>query len=298
MIECLTGVKLYKKINSGRNFNFGVMGKYFQVSKEITRLSKEEVIEIQKEQEQSFKEFDRQRIERQQRTIAEQCSLKHVEGRVIVVVNTQIKNFHTFSHGETIRLERAYNNFNRRQTEPVNAFVISSEDIPKGSEILIHHNALHETNRITDFKPLSGEQSGDIKYYSLTLDDCFAWRGNKVEWKPLTNFEFGLRVFRPYQGTLHGIEPALIKDALYVTTGNLKGSVVNTLKAADYQVVFQGDDGREKNLIRFRHSEDENFVREEVVCINHEMTEQVNEGNLLIGIEVKNAKQLEYERIY
>ena len=65
--------------------------------------------------------------------------LKHVEGRIIVSVDHESKNSHKFADGTVIRLERDYNNLNRRQTQPTNAIVISGKDISKGSEILIHH---------------------------------------------------------------------------------------------------------------------------------------------------------------
>lgn len=268
------------------------MVKYFQISKEIIPLSKDDIKEIETGRERSFSELDNERQQRQQAGIAKNCNLRHVDGRVIVVVNTQMKNYHSFSDGTTIRLERGYNNFNRRQTQPVNAFVVSGEGISGGSEVLISHNALHETNLITDYSQLGKEVSEDIKYYSLPVDDCFAWRKPKEEWMPLSNFEFGLRLFAPYGGSLQGIDPTRIKDVLYVTTGKLKGSVCNVLKASDYEIIFQGDDGQEKSIIRFRHSEEEDFIREEVLCINHELTEQVNNNELLIGYNIKDAKWL------
>jgi hypothetical protein len=69
-------------------------------------------------------------------------------GRVIIKINLESKNTHTFADGTKIRLERQYDNFNMRYVKPVNAEVVSSKYIPEGSEILIHHNATHDTYRL------------------------------------------------------------------------------------------------------------------------------------------------------
>ena len=110
--------------------------------------------------------------------------------------------------------------------------------------------------------------------------------------KPLKNYEFALRVFVPYTGLIDGIPPTKIENVLYITTGKLKGKVVGTLKASDYQIIYQEQNGREGNLIRVRHSEDENFDREEIIYIHHEHTEKVQSGELWVGIETTDAKPI------
>ena len=157
--------------------------------------------------------------------------LQAVEGKVIISVDLESKNSHTFSDGTKIRLERQYNNLNRRETHPVNATVISGEGMKSGSQILIHPNMTHETYRIYDYAPLSGIIEGsDIKYYSIPEEQCYAWLDGDT-WKPLKNFDFALRVYIPYAGLVDGIEPTLVKDVLYVTTGEFNGKVVHTLKS-------------------------------------------------------------------
>lgn len=216
-------------------------------------------------------------------------SLKNVFGRVVVKVNLESKNSHRFEDGTEIRLARGFDNFNKRETEPTNAIVISSDYIPQGSEILISHKALHDSNKIFDYNNNPAEYS-DIRYYSIPEGDCFAWRDGDGVLQPLKGFAFGLRVFEKHGGVLVGIEPTLIKDVLYVKTGELKGNVVHTLKACDYEVIFQGASGREERIIRFRHFENEDNDREEVICINHEMTEKVMTGRLMIGLSPSDAE--------
>ena len=221
--------------------------------------------------------------------------LKHIEGKVICQIDLEGKNWHTFSDGTKIRRERQYDNLNRRETEPVNAVCISSAYIPTGTEILVHANAATETNLINNYAPISGQEtSSEIKYYSIPEEQCFIWKNEKNEWLPLPPYETALRVFKPYRGVIQGIEPTLIKDVLYVTSGELKGKVVKTLKACDYQIVFQDITGQEGNIIRFRPFGDPKTNREEeAIAIMDEMTEQVEAGDLLVGYAVSDAQSIQ-----
>ena len=221
-------------------------------------------------------------------------NFKAVDGRVIISVDLEGKNSHTFSDGTKIRLERQYNNLNKRETHPVNAIVIDGEGVKPGSQILIHPNMTDDTYKIFNHSQLSGKVEGsDTKYFSVPSEQCYAWLDEKTnEWKPLKNFEFALRVYKPYEGAIQGIEPKLIKDVLYVTTGEFKGLVVHTLKACDYEIIFQGTEGREERLIRFRHFPDQEHEREEVIALDHHLTEDVNKGKLLIGLSPTTANKL------
>lgn len=219
-------------------------------------------------------------------------TLKHVPGRVVVSCDIESKNWHTFEDGFKIRLERNYNNLDVKHTRPVNAYVIDGEGLIPGSEIIIHPNATIDSNKIFNYGKLSGEAEGsDVKLFSVPVEQCFAWRDGK-NWLPLKGFEFALRVYEPYRGTLLGIPPKQITDTLYITTGDLKGQVVRTLKAVDYELIFQDISGREARLIRLRHFPDEINEREEVTAIDHSMTEKVNKGELFVGLSPDDAKSI------
>jgi len=102
-----------------------------------------------------------------------------------------------------------------------------------------------------------------------------------------------LRVIKPYKGKLHNIEPEVLKDTLYVVSGDLKGNVVKTLKGCDYQLVFQELNGREGNLICFRPNGDSKLkMEEEAIAILLDDTEKVVSGEYLVGYEIKDAKKL------
>lgn len=219
-------------------------------------------------------------------------ALNRVDGKVIVAVDLESKNSHRFSDGTTIRLERQWNNLNKRETHPVNAIAISGDGVKEGSEILIHPNMTHDAYRIFDYEPFSGKsEASDVKYYSIPVEQCYAWLDGDT-WKPLYGFDFALRVYTPYEGKLEGIEPSIIKDVLYVTTGEFTGKVIHTLKSSDYEIIFQNVDGREGRIIRFRHFPDHDNEREEVIAINDSLTRLVKNKKLLVGLTPTNAKTI------
>ena len=214
--------------------------------------------------------------------------MKHTEGRVLIEIDLSLKNSHTFDDGTKIILERDVENLNKRETMPVNAVVVSGEDLPTGAQVLIHLNSIHDTNKVF----ISREKSGD--YYSIPLLECYLWREDiGKEWKPIKGFETALRVYEPYKGTLEGMQPTKIKDILYITSGKLKGKVVHTLKASDYEIIYQGDNGKEERKIRVRHFGKEENEREEIMAIDGYLTKKVKNSLLLVGLSSNNAKKIQ-----
>lgn len=218
--------------------------------------------------------------------------MKSLHDRVIVKIDLQKKNFHTFSNGQQIRLERGWNNLNKRETQPVNAIVIWGQNIPEGSEILAHHNSVHPVNECFNFKSLSGELfASSEKVFSLPIAMCYLYKHND-KWLPLKGYATALRVFKTYEGRLSGIAPKLLKDTLYITSGKDKGYIFNTVRASDYQIIFQDINGQEGNVIRCRHFEDEENDREELISKNYYLTDKLNDGKVWIGLTSTDAKPL------
>jgi len=266
--------------------------KHFLINPNSNPSAKEDILEVEKIKVEKVAQVWDAKEKKAQQAFEKESFLKHTFGRVIVKVDIEKKNYHTFEDGTIIRRERKFNEFNRRITQPSNAIVISGEGIEKGSEILISHNAIHDTNKIFDYR----NDSPNVQYFSIPEYDCFAWRNKEGVMQPLTNFEFALRVFKPYEGMIIGQPPTEIKNILYITTGELKGKVVHTLEASDYTIIYQELNGKEGAIVRIRHSEDDTFDREEITCISHDLTEKVERGTLLIGITTKDCKKLkEYE---
>ena len=218
--------------------------------------------------------------------------LKAPSNRVIIKVDLESKNSHTFKDGTKIKLERVYDNFNMRYVKPVNAEVVDAKDIPTGAEILIHHNATHDTYKIFNYQRPTAEASSDIQYFSIPIEECFMWREGKGSiWNALNNFVTALRIFKPYKGMLQGIEPEVMNNKLYITSGELKGRAVNTVISSDYEIIYQNDDGTEGRIIRLRYYPDGND-RNEIIAINDNMTELVENGDLWVGYSKSDAKQL------
>ena len=204
--------------------------------------------------------------------------LKTPTNRVIIKVDLESKNSHTFKDGTKIKLERVYDNFNMRYVKPVNAEVVNAKEIPVGSEILIHHNATHDTYKIFNYQRPTAEASSNMQYFSIPIEECFMWRDKKGStWNALNNFITGLRLFEPYIGFLEGIEPTLVKNKIYVTSGELEGNVVGTVISSDYEIIYQDDDGTEGKIIRLRYYPEGND-RNEVISIEHEFTNKVKNG--------------------
>ena len=221
--------------------------------------------------------------------------MKSIKGSVLIKVDVEQKNNYTFSSGETIRLERNYENLDHKYTQQTLGEVIDSEYIPKGSWVLFHHNAIHPVNEVFDHDYLTKEEvKAGFKVISVTENECFLWKhkGEGSTWNPLKNFCTALRVFKPYEGKLTGIEPTLIKNVLYLTSGEYAGKVAVTLKAADYCITFRNEKGVDAQIIRCRHYEEEENDREELVGIDNNMTNDVKKGKLLVGITKEDCKVL------
>ena len=77
----------------------------------------------------------------------------------------------------------------------------------------------------------------------------------------------------------------------------MSGKVVQTLHSCDYQIIFQGENGREQSIIRFRHYEDEDSPREECLVIRDDLTELIQSGELYIGLNVSDARPLPMQRL-
>lgn len=213
--------------------------------------------------------------------------LKATWNNIVICVDTRKKESFRFSDGTEIKLERGWNNFNLREVNPVQGIVIDSStmDVPNDTEILFQHTCFHATYELFNVRKDSGKDvESPYRYFSVPISLCFAWRYQRKEWQPMKGFLITTRVWKPYEGLLQ-IPPSLIPNRLYVKEGELKNNIVITLKYCDYEIVFQGDNGREDYLISTK-------LDDEVVAIDNGLTEKYQEGNILIGRTVDEAKPI------
>lgn len=267
------------------------MSKYFIIGTPPP-LSQEENEQLQAEKAELHDDYWRRRNMLGQINIDDLPHIDAPPNRIIIAVDMNKKETHRMENGQELLLARKFDNFDRKYTEPVNAIVISGGDLPRHAEIIIHHNATHDVNRLFNIKGL--ETNENLRYFSILEGQAYLYREmGSEEWKACKGFATGLRLFKPYKGILEGVAPTPIKDKLYITSGALKGNVVLTLKACDYEMVFQGLNGREQRIIRCRHFGTEEYhEREEIIGIDAEATAAVNADELYLGLNTSDCKPL------
>ena len=87
--------------------------KYFVLNDGKESLSKDEISEIEAKKQAILNKVGEQRRLKSSDVISQDPALKHTYVRVAVKVDIEYKN-HTMLNGSSIRLERGYNNFNKR----------------------------------------------------------------------------------------------------------------------------------------------------------------------------------------
>lgn len=221
--------------------------------------------------------------------------MKHTQGRIVIKADKDGKNWHTFSDGKKIRLEREFENLDRKHTSQVLGEVISGDGVPRGAMILFHHNAMHPVNQIYNHGQLSGEEiASGIEVFSISETECFLWKmpGEK-DWNPIKGFEVAYYVYKPYNGFIENILPEKLNNILYIASGKLKGKVCHCLKASGLPIIFNNEKGVEETIIRVRHFEGEELnEREEIIAIDLDLTKKVKKGDLLIGTSSQNIKPI------
>lgn len=264
------------------------MSKHFLINPYKGESNISDIVAIEREQTDKLNNSKTAQEKLAEQVLHEQDTLKHVEGRIVVKIDREGKNSHRFQNGTTIRRERVFNNLNFRETSPVNAIVISSENIPEGVEILVDYHSVHDSNKIFDYK----NKSSQIDYYSIKCNDCYLWR-NENDWQPLPPYDLALRVFKKYDQIISWMKPEKMDNVLYVTTGEYKGKIVQTLLGCDYECVFQDTNGREGNRIRFLPFGDPSVNKEEeAIAIRQDLMEELEQEKLLIGYNLEDCKTL------
>lgn len=259
------------------------MSKYFLVSNEKQESEPMYLDSFEKE----LKQF-KQELSAEQNWLL--GKLRPSPGRIIVSIDKEGKNSHQLTPDIQIQLARNVENLNRRETMPVNAVVVYSDKMERGTEVLVHHNSFDPNNELFDIFPLSGTyEASNVKYFSIKEEQCFLYRDGD-EWLPCHNFATALRLFKPVDTIFEGVLPDLVTGQLLVTSGEYAGKCCLVVASSDYEVVYQGIDGKEKRVIRIRHFEGEENEREEIIAVDMGNTKLYNEGKLLAGLTDKDAK--------
>ena len=221
-------------------------------------------------------------------------SLKALTGFVLIKMDTQNKAKYSLGNGNTLLIQRGYE-FNRRLDYPSMAIIIDGEGLPKGEQVLVHHNAsephyhvLEDTDMLTEEERREG-----YKIFSVPKDMCFCYSYKGV-WMPCEHFLITLRIFKPYEGRLAGITPQQVKNRMYVINGysegnkderiDLSGKVVCSFDNCDYEIIWMNTNNKEERLIRTRDRE--------VSGIDNDMLKDLKKGIYTIGLSPPTAKKL------
>jgi hypothetical protein len=216
--------------------------------------------------------------------------MKALRGKILVKMDTRQKEKYSLTKDITIKIDRGFN-FNRREDYPSRAEVIDGDGLPPGAPCLLHHNAIEKTYEIAGIVTEEERMEG-IKVFSIPVDMCFCYFEND-EWVPCKNFLITSRIFKPYKGSLVGIDPEQIKNRMYVVKGldewdgetkDLAGKVLVTLVNCDYQIIWHSKENREETLIRTRHRE--------IIAIDEALTKEVHKGKYIVGVTHQTAKAL------
>lgn len=206
-------------------------------------------------------------------------NLKAVERNYLVRMIMDNKEKYKLTDDIEIEIQRGYE-FNRRLDACSFAIIIDGEGLPTGAEALVHHNAGTPSFQVPNLK----NEGQDV--YSIPTDFLFCYREEGKDWMPAKDFLITKRIFKKYEGALFGIEPEQVSQRLYIEKGvypnyEVEGKVCVVTKHSDYEIIFH-DNGKEKSLVRTR--------TRELIAIDKNLTDEVKNGNLLIGNNLKDVK--------
>ena len=220
--------------------------------------------------------------------------MKHLKDKVIVKIGTKQKETLDWVGGTTLKIEKGHD-FNLRQDLASMGFMISSDYIPQGSRVLLHHLSSQISYEVADEDILTDEERKEgYKIFSIPEDNVFCFRlEGETEWQPAKNYLITLRMYQPYLGALVGIDPIRINGRLWVLKGgdlfeeeftDLSGTCCIVTDHSDYEIIFHDTDNKEYRILRTRNRE--------ISAIDHYLTEKVNKGEILLGLNENDCVTL------
>lgn len=210
--------------------------------------------------------------------------LKAPVRNVLVRMQLDNKEKYKFANGMEIQIMKGFD-FNKRIDSPSIGEVVDGI-IPTGAMCLLHHNSSHDSFKVFGYKNEAGKLIENL--YSVAEDMVFCYKENGKEWQPMKDFLITLRIFKPYEGVLTGIEPKQIIQRLYCLSGKVsdykvEGKAIIVTKHSDYEIIFH-QDGKPSSIIRTR--------LRECLGIDYDLTNEIKNGKLLIGNNLEDAKIL------
>lgn len=216
---------------------------------------------------------------------------------VLIAMDVENKIHYNLTDDIQIDLTRGME-FNLRIDKSAIGVLIDGFGMPKGCNVLVHHNALSSGNNIEGEDLLTPEQvKKGFKAYNLPLDMCYFYF-DKGDWQPCQDIVRTLRLYTPYVAPLGGLvlpdsftKPQLIEGRLLVINGiddwedckvDISRNVFIVTKYADYEMLYHNEKNKEASVIRTR--------TRELVAIDGELTEKVLSGEILVGVSDTDCK--------
>lgn len=221
--------------------------------------------------------------------------LRHAPHKVLIEVDITQRNSYRFANGTELVMFPKTDQFDKRFWAATSGIVVSADDMPAGSEVLIEHNSCEPTNAVVEYE----NANPNIKLFSVPEMEVYAWRSPHYnEWVATKYYAIGLHVYKPYKGILQNIKAEVIKNTLLILSGELKDKVVHILKNGEYTIVYQDRNGKPNELlVTFNAPPEEQGdiiidAKQEVIAIDHSLTERWLNGELLAGLTHENAKSI------
>lgn len=223
--------------------------------------------------------------------------MKAIKNFVLIKIDVTQKEKYALTKDVTIQIIKGFS-FNLRVERSSMGYVIDGEGLPHGSKLLINYLGLEPTYHVPNYNYLTEEEVKEgYKVINIPKDMAFAYNSG-TGWIPCEDYLITLRIFKPYKGLMTGIEPQIVKNRMFVVAGydnydgektDLSGLVAVTTPNCDYHITYHDTDNKQYDLMR--------SMNREIEAIDYDMTEKLNNGELLIGYSPNDCKTLKNEFI-
>ena len=219
--------------------------------------------------------------------------MKALRKFAIIKINVKQRETYAFENGTEIFQATGYE-FNLRKDRGGRGYCVSCDGIPKGAQILVNYLAMEASYDMPYQREILTEEEikEGFQLRNIPQDMIFCYMENG-EWQSFGQVLITKRLFREYKGPLVGIAPEVVKNRLYIVKGkdtwdgeekDLSGLVCAVTLNSDYEAHFHNEQHRPDSVIRTLHRE--------IEAIDYGLTKEVEEGKLLVGHSLQDAKPL------
>lgn len=210
--------------------------------------------------------------------------MRALRNKVLIRIDMTQKEKYSLGNGKTLHWQRGFN-FNLREDRATYGYVVDGNGMKEGTPVLVNYLSTEPSYAADNETILTEEEKKEgFRIRNIEADMIFCYFDGE-KWQPCKGFLITKRIFKPYNGLLVGIEHERIKGRLYVVKGfdeydgevtDLSGKVCCVTPHSDVELIWHDESSRERRLIR--------TMNREIEAIDNDMTEQVKNGELLVGV--------------